>query len=119
MILKELKRERLEVFKLTVGARICQAASMMREKKVGAIVIVDDADMVIGIVTDRDIALSLALGAATPNSFVAEVMSVDVECVHEDMTLFNLTSVFRTVDVKRVPVVDSTNVWSASSLWMT
>lgn len=106
MILKELMRERMEVFKLTESARISAAADMMRDKRVGSIVIVDDSELVTGIITDRDIAMGLALGAATPDSFVAEVMSREVECINDSMSLFDVTRFFRTVDVKRLPVVD-------------
>jgi CBS domain-containing protein len=106
MILKELMREGLEVFRLPESSRISAAASMMREKRIGSIVIVDDADSVVGIITDRDIAMGLALGAATPDSFVSEVMSRDVECVSENISLFGVTQQFRKLDVKRLPVVD-------------
>lgn len=106
MILKELMREGLEVFKLTQSARISTAASMMREKKIGCIVIVDESDGVVGIITDRDIAMGLALGVATPDSFVSEVMSRDVECISDKMSLFGVTQQFRKLDVKRLPVLD-------------
>ena len=107
MILKEMMREDLEVYKLTKDGRISQAADKMRDKRVGSIVIVDESDLVVGIITDRDIALSLALGAATPDSFVSEVMSRDVECVEDSLTLFEVTRCFRSAEVKRLPVVDS------------
>ena len=43
MILKELMRENLEVYTLTESGRISSAADMMRDKRVGSIVIVDDS----------------------------------------------------------------------------
>ncbi len=107
MILKELVCEGRAVVKLTESARISQAADVMRDKRIGSIPIVDDADAVVGIITDRDIGLCLALGAATPDSYVSEVMSRDVECVYDTMRLFEVTNFFRTVDVKRLPVIDS------------
>jgi predicted transcriptional regulator len=106
MILKELMRERAEVFSLPVTARISAAADMMRDKRVGSIIIADDSESVLGIITDRDIAMTLALGAGTPDSTVEEAMSRDVETIPETMTLFDATRYFRTVDVKRLPVVD-------------
>lgn len=107
MILKELMRENLEVFKLKVDSHLYQAAELMREKSVGSVVIVDDNEKVIGILTDRDIALTLALGAGTPNSYVTEAMTRDVETIPDSMRLFDVTRLFRTVCVKRLPVVDS------------
>jgi CBS domain-containing protein len=106
MILKTMMREHLEVFTATLNSRISEVANTMREKRVGSIVVVDDADLVIGIITDRDIAMALALGAATADSFINEVMSKDVETISESMTLFDVARYFRTVEVKRLPVVD-------------
>lgn len=107
MILKELFRENLEVFTLTNQSRIFDAASLMQEKAVGSIVILDESESVVGMITDRDIALSVALGAATPDSYVTEVMSAGVETIHEEMSLFDVARFFRTVNYKRLPVVDS------------
>jgi predicted transcriptional regulator len=62
---------------------------------------------VIGIITDRDIAMVLALGAGTPDSTVKEAMSQDVETIPDSMGMFDVSRFFRTVDVKRLPVVDA------------
>jgi CBS domain-containing protein len=105
MILKELMREDMEVVTLTCEARICDAAHMMKEKRIGSIIIVD-GDIVDGIITDRDIALGLALGVATPNSYVAEVMSREVETIENTMSLFDVSRHFRNCCHKRLPVVD-------------
>jgi CBS domain-containing protein len=106
MILKELMKSTGEVFSLTTDARLSQVADMMREKRIGAVVIVDETDVVIGLITDRDIALALALGAGTPDSFVNEVMSADVLAIHESTSLFDLTQKFRENAVKCFAVVD-------------
>ena len=105
MILKELIQERRDVWTLTEDARIYEAAELMREKQVDSIVIVEDG-LVAGIITDRDIALSLALGTATPQSYIAEAMSKDVETVHESMTILDVTRYFRLTQVRQLPVVD-------------
>ena len=107
MILKELMRENLDVYTLTESGRISTAADIMRAKRVGSIVIVDDSKVVVGIITDRDIGLSLALGAATPDSFVSEVMSKDVETINESVSLLDVSRIFQTIDIKRLPVIDA------------
>lgn len=108
MILKELFREQTEVIKLTMDDRMSDAAELMRRENVGSVVIVDD-NQITGIITDRDIALSIALGAATPDSFVAEVMTKGVATINESMSLLDATRFFREVRVKRLPVVNSEN----------
>lgn len=106
MILKMLMREYLEVFTVTEIARVSEVAELMLEKKVGSIVVVDDANHVIGIITDRDIAMALALGEASAHSLVSEVMTEEVETIPDSMTLFDVARFFKTVAFKRLPIVD-------------
>ena len=108
MILKELFQERREVITLTREARISAAAELMRRESIGSIVIVQDKQ-VVGLITDRDIALGVALGVATPDSFVTEIMSQDVKTVKETMPLYDVARQFRSTRVKRLPVVNSQN----------
>jgi CBS domain-containing protein len=77
MVLKELLREHADVFTLTSEDRISTAAELMRQRKIGSVVIVEN-ELVVGIITDRDIALTVTLGAATPDSLVREVMTTNV-----------------------------------------
>lgn len=108
MILKELFREHQPVITLPPDARISDAAELMRRENVGSIVIIDGRQIA-GIITDRDVALSVTLGAATPESLVAEVMTKEVETVNDTMTLFDVTRYLRSTRVKRLPVVDGDN----------
>ena len=108
MILKELFREQEEVVTLTCDARICDAVELMRRENIGSVVIVEEKK-VVGIITDRDIALGVGLGAATPDSFVGEVMTKGVATIEDSMSLHDATRFFRDVRVKRLPVVDGKN----------
>lgn len=105
MILKELFRDRREVVALTENDRIFNAVELMLREKVGSVVIVDGRK-VVGIITDRDIALGVALGAATSDSFVSEVMSRDVVTIDESMNLVEVTRYIRERGLKRFPVVN-------------
>ncbi|QEG20427.1 CBS domain-containing protein [Mariniblastus fucicola] len=106
MILKELLRDNRSVYKLGEDSRIIDAVDLMRDRRIGSVVVVDSSGKISGIITDRDIALALAYGAAAANSFLAEVMTRDVFVVNEAMTLSEVTKQFRTFEVKRLPVVN-------------
>lgn len=106
VILNELMRTGCEVITAVTDTRLSEAAALMREHRIGSVVIVNADEKVIGIVTDRDIAMVLALGAGTPDSTLEETMSRDVQTVPESMSLFDVTQRFRDADVKRFPVVD-------------
>ena len=61
MILEELMRAHRQVYTLSEDSRIIEAVEMMRENRVGSVVIVNESGIISGIITDRDIAMVLAL----------------------------------------------------------
>ncbi|MGI9519203.1 MAG: CBS domain-containing protein [Pirellulaceae bacterium] len=105
MILKDLLRDSGEVFTLTVNDRIRDAMEIMHRQSVGSVVITDE-DKVVGIITDRDVALGVTLGAATAESFVGEVMSREVHTIDQSASMFDAARKFREARVQRLPVVD-------------
>ena len=108
MILKELFKEHEKVVTLNKDDRVSDAAEMMRRESIGCVVVAED-QQVLGIITDRDIALGVGLGAATPDSFVGELKTKGVATINDTMNLLEVTRFFRDVRVKRLPVVDSEN----------
>ena len=105
MILEELLKHNATVISMTVNDRIVDAALIMQQQQVGSVVVTTD-QKVVGIITDRDIALALALGAATPDSTVSEVMSRDVVTIPSTATMFEAARIFRLSQVRRLPVID-------------
>jgi CBS domain-containing protein len=78
---------------------------MMREANVGSVVITN-GEVVVGIVTDRDLVervLASDGDAATP---VANVMTHDVVCAHEDDDILTAANHMATRACRRLPVVD-------------
>ncbi len=65
MILKEMLREHSQVFALPPEARISDAAELMRQERIGSVVIVQN-EIVVGIITDRDIAARRSAGCCDP-----------------------------------------------------
>ena len=71
---QRIYREQVELAYVYEGAR--EAARRMREKRVGALVVVDDRGHPIGILTDRDLAIrALAEDRAIPGTRVGDVMT--------------------------------------------
>lgn len=86
---------------------LATVACKMREHNVGTVVIVEDGRPV-GIITDRDLALALALGAqgVSPQASAEKVMSRHVLAIPEDMGVYTATQFMREREVRRLPVVD-------------
>jgi CBS domain-containing protein len=86
-----------------------EAARLMREHHVGSLVVVEEKDtgkMPIGILTDRDITLSVvAKDLEARNLTVGEVMTEDVVAVRDDDSILDGLALMRRRGVRRAPVV--------------
>lgn len=102
MILKELLRAHADVVSLTTEHRIEEAAALMQAKRIGCVVVTENGNLV-GVLTDRDIALGVSLGVATPESYVSGLMTRAVKTVSVSDTLAEVAHQFRLQRVKRFP----------------
>ena len=85
---------------------LTDVARLMQEHHVGTVVILDDQERPVGIVTDRDLALALGARAVSLQTPVAEVMSRSVLAIPETADVLAATKYFRECGVRRLPVVD-------------
>jgi CBS domain-containing protein len=76
MLCEELMTSEVEV--LEVGTSVREAARRMRDLNLGFLPIVDDAQQLVGVLTDRDIALRVVADDRPPDVPVDEVMTEDV-----------------------------------------
>ena len=94
-----------EVKICTPGQPIREVARTMAAIDAGALP-VGENDRLIGMITDRDIAIrAVALGKG-PDTPVREVMSEHVEYCYEDEDLERVTQGMASVRVRRLPVVN-------------
>src|SRR5271165_1003559 len=77
----------------------------MAEHNVGAVIVVENHRPV-GIVTDRDLALALAVEGATPETPAARIMSTPPETIRVGDGVFQATQIMRECNVRRLAVVD-------------
>ena len=96
---------RSEVVTIEPQESIRAAAEKMQKRNVGAVVVVN-AGKVAGIVTDRDVALKVALGKATNETPVSEIMTTKVLTIWDDQGVFNATQYLRGKKVRRLPIID-------------
>lgn len=89
---------------------IGEAARLMRTHHVGSLPVVEERSprqrIVVGMLTDRDIASAVVAGDRDPHSLrVGDVMSSDVVSAREGDSVLDLLAVMRRKRVRRVPVV--------------
>jgi CBS domain-containing protein len=87
------------------GQTIRDVAKMMDEIDAGAIPVGED-DRLVGMITDRDIAIrAVALGKG-PDTPVRDVMSKDVKYCYEDEDLEHVAQNMGELQVRRLPVMN-------------
>jgi len=83
------------------------AALMMRDRHVGAVLVVD-GDRPVGIVTDRDIVMRAIIEGRDPNTTpVRDVMSGNPTVARSDQKIDDAVIAIRTAGVRRMPIVDA------------
>lgn len=87
------------------GQTIREAARLMAEIDAGSLPVTDN-DRLIGMLTDRDIAVRAVAEGKSADTEVAEVMTKEVLYCYEDENLEDVSHNMGDVKVRRMPVVN-------------
>jgi CBS domain-containing protein len=89
---------------------VAVAAERMHQRAVGTLVVVNDTDQVVGIITDRDlVSRVLAKGRNPTDTSVGEVMTVGPKTVSEQTSIESALLIMRSGKFRRIPVVGRDN----------
>jgi CBS domain-containing protein len=83
---------------------ISEAAKLMAELDVGALP-VEDGDRLVGMITDRDIAVRAVAAGRGPDTPVSEVMSREIKYCYEDQSIEEVTQNMGELRIRRLPVL--------------
>ena len=84
-----------------------EVAKLMAHNDCGEIPVVDPADRIVGVVTDRDIVTRVVAEGKNPIAYTAETcMSGPVVTVRSDAPLEEVVATMEEHQIRRVPVVD-------------
>ena len=105
MKIRELMTER--VCTCRAQDSLARAAQIMWDSDCGAVPVVDDKGLVVGMITDRDIAMAAFVQwVHLSESFVATAMSQRVCTCSPDDEIGHAAEIMRKNQVRRLPVVD-------------
>ena len=93
-----------EVRVTTPGQSIREAAKLMAELDAGSLP-VGENDRLIGMITDRDIAVRAVGAGKGPDTPIREIMSTEVKFCYEDEELDHVAKNMADIQVRRLPVV--------------
>jgi CBS domain-containing protein len=84
---------------------ICDAAQIMAKADTGALPVAED-DRLVGVITDRDIAVRAIAQRKGPDTLVSEVMSTEVLYCYEDEDAEHVAKNMGENQVRRLPVLN-------------
>lgn len=84
---------------------IQQAAKLMKDCDCGVLP-VSEGDRLVGMITDRDIAVRCIADGKGPNSKVRDAMTQEVKYCFEDEEISHVCANMSEIQVRRLPVVD-------------
>lgn len=83
-----------------------EAATFMLDEDAGSMP-VSDGDKLIGMVTDRDIAVRGVAQGYGPDTPISQIMTENVVSAHEDDDIEDIATKMSRAQVRRIPVLDS------------
>jgi CBS domain-containing protein len=100
-----------DVWSVKADAPVFDALKRMAEKNCGALVVLDDNDRLVGVVSERDYARKVVLLQKTSiDTPVSEIMTANVVTVGQSETLDHCLGLMTRHNVRHLPVVSGTKV---------
>jgi CBS domain-containing protein len=100
------------VWSISPKSTVFDALTLMGEKEVGALMVMDDGDAVLGIISERDYARKIALkGKTSKETAVDEIMTplTDMYRVKPDNTVEDCMVLITAKKIRHLPVFEGNN----------
>ena len=95
-----------QVLSISKTATVMDAALLMNEHKIGALVVVENKQ-VIGIFTERDVLQRVVAVTRDPaKTRISDVMTTEVACARPETKIDEARSVFKNRRIRHLPVID-------------
>ena len=95
-----------DVQTISPDATIEEAAQEMRDGDFGLVPVAEDEEL-LGVITDRDIAIRAVAEGRDPSTPVREIMSEEVVWASEDDSVEDAARIMSDHQIRRLPVVDA------------
>ena len=103
-----LARKGTDVVSIQPTATVLEAARLMNDRGVGGVVVVDEANALLGIFTERDILRRVVAAGLPPETTkVADVFTRDIITCDPGMNVEEVGALMTTRRVRHLPVVDA------------
>jgi len=98
---------RQKISSLKAENTVLEAAAMMASAKIGAVIIVDDDEKLIGIITERDLTLRVVSKALNPKETkIADVMTKNPDTLSPDDSAGDALELMQSRHYRHLPVTE-------------
>jgi CBS domain-containing protein len=97
------------VISVDSGITVNEAAKMMEDAKVGAVIVMEN-NTPVGIITDRDFAVKIVAHAYQITTPVKQIMSSPLIATSPDETVLMAADLMYSRDIRKLPVIDNDKV---------
>jgi CBS domain-containing protein len=95
-----------QVHTVRTDASVLEVARIMRDRRIGDVLVTDDDGSLCGIITDRDIVVrAIAAGMPLDQTKVSEICTEDLVQVDATASIDEIIAIMREHAIRRVPVV--------------
>jgi CBS domain-containing protein len=102
-----LKHKGYQVSTIDPTALVSEVAQMLSERRIGAVLVMDSTEQMLGIVSERDIVRCLAAnGARTLEMTAGQLMTRAVQVAHPDTTVAEAMQMMTAGRFRHLPVMD-------------
>jgi CBS domain-containing protein len=102
-----LKHKGYQVSTIDPTALVSAVAALLAERRIGAVLVMDRAEQMLGIVSERDIVRCLAAnGARTLEMTAGQLMTRAVQVAHPDTTVDQAMQMMTAGRFRHLPVLD-------------
>jgi CBS domain-containing protein len=102
-----LKHKGYQVSTIDPTARVSAVVELLSERRIGAVLVMDNAEQMLGIVSERDVVRCLAAnGARTLDMTAGQLMTRAVQVAHPDTTVAEAMQMMTAGRFRHLPVID-------------
>jgi len=95
------------VVSIKPSSTVAEAARLMRDNRVGSVLVLDESERLVGILTERDIVYKVVAEGKDPETLVEEVMTRDILTIREEATIAEAARLMIGMNIRHLPVVDA------------
>ena len=102
-----LKHKGYQITTADPTASVAEVVALMAERRIGAVLVMDRAEQMLGIVSERDVVRSLANnGARTLAMTAGQLMTRDVQVAHPETTVAEAMRIITEGRFRHLPVME-------------